>query len=125
MTWVLALVGGSAAELGRRWGGKALPRSCGYSRQESCRGPCERPRQEPCRGLAGVFGKEPCRGLVGILGMEPRGCLAFWFSSGLQRLFVFTKICMAPCRCFPSLGSNVFDGVETLRLKGDCYAGVG
>jgi len=38
---------------------------------------------------------------------------------------VFTKICMPPWRCLLSLGSNVGDGVGTLRLKGGSSAGVG
>ena len=38
---------------------------------------------------------------------------------------VFTKICMPPCRRLPNLGSNVVDGVGTLRLKGGGLAGVG
>ena len=60
-----------------------MPRSCVYSKQESCRGLVSA-LSKRLAGASGVsFGKEPCWGLVGILGKEPRGCLVFWSSSGL------------------------------------------
>ena len=69
-------------------------------------------------GPRGYLRQEPCRGHMGILDKEPRCCLVLLFLSRPRRPFVFTKICMPPWRRLSSLGSNVVDGVGTLRLKG-------
>ena len=102
----------------------------------------------PCRGLADILGKglavalrapsarvllgprgylrqEPCWGLMGIFGKERCCCLVSWFLSRPRRPFVFKKISMPAWRRLPSLGSDVVDGVGTLRLKGGSLVGVG
>ena len=75
------------------------------------------PRQAPCRAIAVVPGKDLAGGLVDFLGTdlaEDRRLLVLIRSCVLM---IFTKICMPPWRCLPSLGSNVVDGVGTLGLK--------
>ena len=76
------------------------------------------PRQGSCHDTVVVPGKDLVEGLVDSLG------------KGLAKdhrllILVFTKICMPPQRRLPSSGSNVVEGVGTLRVKGGSPIGTG
>ena len=80
------------------------------------------PRQGACRGVVGVPGK-------GVAGGESRGyprqgsCRGS--SSSDSHLVLYVLGLHKDRRRFPSFGSNVVEGVRTLRLKGGSPAGVG
>ena len=91
------------------------PRGC--LRQGPCRG--------PGKGLAAASWASPARVLPGGSHGYPRQGSCRGSSSSDSHLVLYVLGLHKDRRRFPSFGSNVVEGVGTLRLKGGSPAGVG